>query len=161
MNILQLNDFVSERMKVKPVTNAEWEKAQKEYKNLKNLPFTKDLSFTKDSITCGTIVMFSDGTLGVYMDGAISHTISVFFGKNRHGKAFYLTIPNATRIDSSTLLDSDNFTNDLKLHINKELYIIRIYNNAITLDEMKSLANDDFYSVIEKMAKDRTYIERQ
>ena len=155
MNILQFDDFVSERVKIRPLTNVDWEKVQKEYKNL------KDSSFNKDRITCGTIVMFNDETLGVYMDGAISHIISVFFGRNKHGKAFYLTVPNVTRTDTSSLLDSDDFTSDLTFRINKEIHIIRIYDNAITLDEMKLLANDNFYSAIEKMAKSRKYIERK
>ena len=145
---------MSERIKVQPVTNAELDKAKEDM-------LKKEQMFNFDNITCGTIVMFSDGTLGVYMDGAIAYEISVFFSRNKHGKAFYLTVPNMTRTKSSALVDSDDFTSDLKYRTNKEIYIIRIYNNAITQDEMKSLANDDFYSAIEKMAKDRTYIERQ
>ena len=70
MNILQFDDFVSERIHLQPITNAELDNVQKEI--LKK----EQLSFTEDCITCGTIVMFSDGTLGVYMDGAISYTIS-------------------------------------------------------------------------------------
>ena len=44
MKILKTTDFVSERIKVQPVTNAELEKAQTEFEESKKIPFglTKD-----------------------------------------------------------------------------------------------------------------------
>jgi len=167
MKILDTNHFVSERVKVKPVTNAEWKKVQKEYKNL------KDLSFTKDCITCGTIVMFHNKTLGVYVDGDIAHEVkschnlSINYGEYEYflvynGRADYKT----DIADYAYLKDYDDelsFHGDDTRYYGRygSMYIIRIYEKPLTIHELYGVCADLFYETLESAVESRKYIERK
>lgn len=156
MNILQLNDFISERMKVKPVTNVEWENVQKEYKNL------KDLSFTKDCITCGTIVMFRDETFGVYVDGDIAKEMREHFRIFNAGTRFFLCsmYKNDIRV---TYCNFDSINDKLFHYRVTDVDIVRIYENPLTIDEIKSFETNftQAYTNLVDMTKSRKYIERK
>jgi len=59
MKVLKTNDFVSERVKVKPVTNSEWDSAKKELEKIKPNPFgltKKDLVGALSSVPMGVVV---------------------------------------------------------------------------------------------------------
>lgn len=156
MKILKTYDFISERMKFKPVTNTEWEQAKKDIENLKNL------SFTKDCITCGTIVMFRDKTFGVYVDGDIAKEIREHFRIFEARTSFFLC---------STSKDDINFTYCSFAKIDDKLFhrlladidIVRIYENPLTIDEIKSFETNfkQAYTNLVDMTKSRKYIERK
>ena len=59
MKIFKTDNFISERIKVQPITNAEWEKVQKDLENVKN-PFKltkEDLVGTKlENYPMGVVV---------------------------------------------------------------------------------------------------------
>jgi len=50
MKILKANDFISERVKVKPVTNAELDMVRKELRNTQKTPFVNPYDFLKPYI---------------------------------------------------------------------------------------------------------------
>lgn len=152
MNILQLNDFVSERVKVKPVTNAELDKIKQDV-------YQRKQAFNVKNIKHGTIIMFSDYTLGVYLDAGYSYEILTFFGCKHPNESYYLTVNNPLNM-SAVLIRSAGFTDDLKLHINENVYVIRVYEKPLTQDELKSLAKRVFYPDLKDFAESRKYIER-
>jgi len=152
MNILQLNDFVSERVKVKSVTNAELDMIRKKAAILK---------FDKKNVTCGTIVMLRDDTLGVYLDGDIAYEMAELFhfGPTAKEEPFYLNIHDKVSYKGAYLCTS-SFNNDLTHCDGNNLDIIRIYDNPLTIDELATLETKGFYHYLKDFAESRKYIER-
>ena len=155
MKILDINNFISERVKIKPITNAELEQAKK------NIEKLKDLSFTKDCITCGRIIMFRDKTLGVYLNGDIAKEIADFFhlGRPYEGK-YFLCVRDEINC-TCTYVCLSNYDGNLHHDRNNdEVDIIRIYTDPLTIDEIKTLENNKFYPILLDFGKHRSYIER-
>lgn len=150
MKVLCIDRWIAERIKVKPITNAGLDKIQREYDELKKL------SFTKDCMTCGTIVMFRNDTLAVYLDGKIAQKLQAFFRFFCSYK-FFLSINEMSR---QAYLDMDGLGDNLLYSHGSSLDIVRVYEKPLVEQEIMTLKNDNFYTVLEDFAKSRKYIER-
>jgi len=147
MKILDTNKFISERVKVKPVTNAEWDKARQQ------------ALFNDKTIACGTIVMFDNKSFGVYVDETVLKDIKIQFGflhLNVDDKFYVVIIPEVKKAGYANVTVFDQ---NLNTYI-KGWNIIRIYKDPLTKDELKSLDEKNFCSTIQNMAKSRKYTER-
>lgn len=109
------------------------------------------ISFKKKDLELGTIVMFGDGTFGVYIEGTLSKTIKEDFDFYDAEDKFFIGyvsgVPNSivcyTNLD--TLNDSliDKYDDDFS--------VIRIYGKKLGEQEILEFTRSNFYTSINKI----------
>jgi len=116
--------------------------------------------FSKSNFTCGTIVGFEDGTLGVYVDDQLSKYIEDKFD------FVFITDHNIILTYDSKdkevcYFDLIDYTDDLKYNDRAyhEYDIVIIYDRVLKENEIKNFT-ENFYKEIHKIVKGMKYIER-
>ena len=117
--------------------------------------------FFKEKLTCGTIVGFEDGTLGVYVDGDLAKYIKqkfnfvfisdyrIFLSYNPENQAVcYLNLSDYT--DTLEYDDRDYYDYDIN----------RIYDRVLKENEIKEFTENNFHRKIHNIVKGMKYIER-
>lgn len=111
--------------------------------------------FSKSSLRCGTIVMFDDDTLGVYVEGILGEYMKNklrfddasdkwFITHGRNGK--FICFFDLSGLDEELKGDYD---------------VIRIYDERLKDDEIKKFTKKDFYFQILAITNKMTYKERK
>jgi len=81
MKVLNTYDFVAERMKIRPVTNAEWEKAKEDMMPI-TMPVKLDLSTIKsvDDLQLGWLLQMDDNKIRIVI--ALEYATKIFLKEN-------------------------------------------------------------------------------
>ena len=128
--------------------------------NIKNIK-TDDIKFNKKDIKFGTVVMFRDGSAGVFVDPEHYYIISDCFplvNSREENSGIFIT---HSKEDDCLYVDLDDLSNDLRNNAIKELNIDRIYKRKLCDWQIEQLLLDvDFTDTMLELLEEKNYIER-
>ena len=107
------------------------------------------ISFEKKDLELGTIVMFGDKTLGVYVEGSLGKEMKKIFGFYRAEDKFFIGYDSNTFV---SYMDLDDL-NDSLIYMSKynDFSVIRIYDKKLKEQEILKFTRDNFYININKI----------
>ena len=127
MKILDANQFVSERMKIRPVTNAEWEEAKETIKSI--TPVKLDLSTIKsvDDLQLGWLLQMNDNNIRIAI--SLEYATKIFLKENIKCKWCFIRLGNN---NDPVYVPSDSYEHHFPEHyINSMFNIKAVYKYFI------------------------------
>lgn len=117
--------------------------------------------FFKEKLTCGTVVMFGDETLGVYVNGDLADKMwEKFDFGNRDGVGDGFFLCHSRRL-MPCYLGIDMLTHDLhEISFDPNCEIIRIYDKKLKSNDIEHLDKRNLVDTLNDFIKSSKYVNR-
>lgn len=126
-------------------------------KNIDNTSVAAE-SFTPQAMRTGTIVMFSDNTYGLYVEGKIGEYMKTKFQFENANDQWFISHSRSGK--SICFFDLSSLDENLR-YASGDFDVIRIYDRRLKDDEIKKLTVKEFYHYILSITSKMSYKERK
>lgn len=133
MNIFNTNQYINERVKIKPITNAELDKVKQDIENMNKL-IEIDNPVFDDICTSGNVVEIVGGTDGTHHGIVIPPNVAKRFFDSYRSEPIILTAHNET---SASYWTTSWFKTEFPLAYNAVTKIEKVYSTNIDVNKLK------------------------